>query len=163
MRWVLTILAVLLFVGCASREQGDTQPFGASTTAERLALYNSLKADKQKAIPRIAEGMHHEDEYVRAYCLLAAGELKATSLIPGMIDMLQQEEVLKQTTIELFPELMNDYSGKVFLKYPKTESGGREVTMWHILSHAIYVATDKKATITNIRKWWSEQNDSTND
>jgi hypothetical protein len=163
MRWVITILAALLFASCVSREQGATQAFRASTSAERLALYNSLKADKQKAIPRIAEGMRHQDAYVRAYCLLAAGELKATSLLPGMIDMLQQEEILKRTTIELFPELMNDYSGKVFSKYPKSESGGREVTMWHILSHAIYFATDKKATIRNIREWWIEQKDSTND
>jgi hypothetical protein len=104
--------------------------------------------------------MRHEDEYIQAYCLLAAGELKATSLLPRMIDMLDQEESLKQTTIELFPELMNDYSGKVFSKYPKTESGGREVTMWHILSHAVYIATDKRATITNIRDWWKEHKDS---
>ena len=160
MRWIITILVALALSGCAARERGIDKPFVVSTTEERLALYNSLKTDGQKAIPRIAEGMRHEDAYVRAYCLLAAGELKATSLLPDMIDMLGKEQVLKQTTVELFPELMNDYSGKVFSKYPKTESGGREGTMWHILSHAIHVATDKKATITNIRDWWKEHGDS---
>lgn len=160
MRWVIIILIALLSAGCASRKQGDVAPFSATNTAERLVLYTSLKTGGQKTIPRIAEGMRHKDEYVRAYCLLAAGELKATSLLPRMIDMLDQEETLKQTTIEVFPELMNDYSGKVFSKYPKTKSGGREVTMWHILSHAIYVTTDKKATITTIRDWWKEHEDS---
>jgi len=151
------------------RETGKIQPRGENssdyrhlldvlrngTTPDRVTQYKKLRSRGPEAFDVVASGIRHADPYVKAYSLMVSGELKDERLIPEMLRVLEQQQWLKNTTIRFEPSLLGDYTGNVFGKYPKADSGETEATLWAILSYAIWESSKHEATIHNVAEWWN--------